>query len=292
MVSHIISRLVVVTVGTLYPAYRSFKAMKTKNVREYVKWMMYWVVFACFLAVETVADIFVSWAIPFYYELKIVFVIWLLWPVTKGSSILYRKFVHPYLIKNEKDIDKYLASAADKGFDVMRRFSRSGLQMATSTVLQSNIVSKGQQLVQAYANVTVPSSANAEIQGGNQDTTDAARTDETDPLTFLPDSNVPFTDDPDSTHSTKSNFLCSDESSLNVPVINSLDAYAPQQMVTRQKHSRATSANKKVEGDRVQRRQQPSVPTEHKQGVTGRRVTVKSTLPTATKRSSTKNYQG
>ena len=35
-----------------------------------------------------------------------------------------------------------MASAADKGFDVMRRFSRSGLQMATSTVLQSNIVSK------------------------------------------------------------------------------------------------------------------------------------------------------
>ena len=39
---------------------------------------------------------------PFYYELKIVFVIWLLSPATKGSSVLYRKFVHPELMKREE----------------------------------------------------------------------------------------------------------------------------------------------------------------------------------------------
>jgi len=40
--------------------------------------------------------------LPFYYELKIVFVLWLLSPATNGSSILYRKFVHPQLSKREK----------------------------------------------------------------------------------------------------------------------------------------------------------------------------------------------
>ncbi len=39
---------------------------------------------------------------PFYFELKIAFVIWLLSPYTKGSSVLYRKFVHPTLSKKEK----------------------------------------------------------------------------------------------------------------------------------------------------------------------------------------------
>lgn len=38
---------------------------------------------------------------PFYYEFKIVFVLWLLSPATKGSSVLYRKFVHPQLTKRE-----------------------------------------------------------------------------------------------------------------------------------------------------------------------------------------------
>lgn len=40
--------------------------------------------------------------VPFYYELKIAFVVWLLSPYTKGSSLLYRKFVHPTLSSKEK----------------------------------------------------------------------------------------------------------------------------------------------------------------------------------------------
>jgi len=39
--------------GTLYPAYASYKAVRTKDVKEYVKWMMYWIVFAIFTSVET-----------------------------------------------------------------------------------------------------------------------------------------------------------------------------------------------------------------------------------------------
>jgi hypothetical protein len=41
---------------------------------------------------------------PFYYELKIIFLIWLISPVSRGSlgsSLLYRKLVHPNLMKKE-----------------------------------------------------------------------------------------------------------------------------------------------------------------------------------------------
>lgn len=62
-----------------------------QDVREYVKWMMYWIVFALFCFVETITDVIVSFWFPFYYELKIIFVFWLLSPWTKGASILYRK---------------------------------------------------------------------------------------------------------------------------------------------------------------------------------------------------------
>ncbi|MEQ2233973.1 hypothetical protein ILYODFUR_027215, partial [Ilyodon furcidens] len=58
MVSWIISRLVVLVFGTLYPAYSSYKAVKTKDVREYVKWMMYWIIFALFTTVEVFTDMF------------------------------------------------------------------------------------------------------------------------------------------------------------------------------------------------------------------------------------------
>lgn len=64
--------------------------------------MMYWIVFALFTCAETFTDIFLSFWFPFYYEIKIILVIYLLSPATKGSSILYRKFVHPALTKREQ----------------------------------------------------------------------------------------------------------------------------------------------------------------------------------------------
>ena len=37
-----------------------------------------------------------------YYELKVVFVIWLLSPATRGSDVLYRLYIHPYVTQHEQ----------------------------------------------------------------------------------------------------------------------------------------------------------------------------------------------
>lgn len=120
--------------GTLYPAYASYKAVRTKKDNEYVskavrdlttfetqreqfskhfrsiwlfsfqlKWLMYWIVFAFFTSCETFTDVLLSW-LPFYYEMKVLVVLWVLSPATEGSSVLYRNFVHPMLNKREKVI--------------------------------------------------------------------------------------------------------------------------------------------------------------------------------------------
>ncbi|KAM4724201.1 receptor expression-enhancing protein 1 isoform 2-T2 [Anableps anableps] len=141
MVSWIISRLVVLVFGTLYPAYSSYKAVKTKDVKEYVKWMMYWIIFALFTTVEVFTDMFLCW-LPFYYELKIAFVVWLLSPYTKGSSVLYRKFVHPTLSSKEKDIDEYICQAKDKSYDTLVHFGRKGLNVAATAAVMA--AAKGQ----------------------------------------------------------------------------------------------------------------------------------------------------
>ncbi|XP_062568282.1 receptor expression-enhancing protein 2-like isoform X5 [Saccostrea cucullata] len=127
--------------GLLYPAYASFKAIRTKNVKEYVKWMMYWIVFALFSAVETFTDVLLSW-LPFYYEVKILFVVWMLLPVTKGSSYLYKKFVHPHLAKREKEIDDYIDQYSKKGYTTLLSLGSRGLTYATNVVVTTAI--KGQ----------------------------------------------------------------------------------------------------------------------------------------------------
>jgi len=144
MVSGLISRGVILVFGTLYPAYASYKAVKTKNVKEYVKWMMYWIVFAFFTTIETFADMFIAW-LPFYYELKILFVLWLLSPATKGASIVYRKIIHPQLTKREKDIDSYISKASDQGYSALLSLGSRGFNYVTNVAVSTAL--KGQATV-------------------------------------------------------------------------------------------------------------------------------------------------
>ncbi|KAL3243510.1 hypothetical protein MRX96_020565 [Rhipicephalus microplus] len=129
MISTVLSRLIILLFGVLYPAYASYKAVKNKDVRAHLQWMMYWIVFAFFTCIETVSDIFISFWMPFYYEFKILFVLWLLSPATKGSSILYRRF----------EIDELIEKAKEQGYATMLLLGSRGLSYATSVVLQTAI---------------------------------------------------------------------------------------------------------------------------------------------------------
>ncbi|KAG1655411.1 Receptor expression-enhancing protein 4 [Nymphon striatum] len=102
-----------------------------------VKWMMYWIVYALFTCIETFADIFASFWLPFYYELKILFVLWLISPYTEGSSFLYRKFIHPKLDKHEQEIDEYILQFREKGYEKLLALGNKGISMASNVVLQT-----------------------------------------------------------------------------------------------------------------------------------------------------------
>ncbi|XP_026825520.1 uncharacterized protein LOC105280991 isoform X3 [Ooceraea biroi] len=163
--------------GTLYPAYASYKAVRTKNVKEYVKWMMYWIVFALFTCAETFTDVFFSFWFPFYYEIKIILVLWLLSPATKGSSILYRRFVHPALIRREAEIDEALARATEQGYTAVLHLGTKGVNYATTVLMQTAIKGGGglvQQLRKSYS----LSDLTGEKEDENRNTPDAR--DETD----------------------------------------------------------------------------------------------------------------
>ncbi|XP_076761568.1 uncharacterized protein LOC143429718 isoform X2 [Xylocopa sonorina] len=154
MISSIVSRLVILVFGNLYPAYASYKAVRTKNVKEYVKWMMYWIVFALFTCAETFTDVFFSFWFPFYYEIKTILVIWLLSPATKGSSILYRRFVHPALIRREAEIDEALARATEQGYTAVLHLGSKGVNYATTVLMQTAIKGGGglvQHLKKSYS---------------------------------------------------------------------------------------------------------------------------------------------
>lgn len=138
MLSGFLSKLTILVFGTLYPAYRSYKAIKNKDVRGYVRWMMYWTIYALFITIEMCTDIFLSW-FPLYFEIKILFVLWLIAPATKGSSFLYRKFLHPRLVKHEVSIDKYIEDVKADSYATVMKIGRKGLSAAGDTILKTAV---------------------------------------------------------------------------------------------------------------------------------------------------------
>jgi hypothetical protein len=60
--------------------------------------LTYWVVFSAFSIVEIFTDVILFW-FPFYYTLKIFFLVWLQHPSTRGAEYLYRNFLRAQFLR-------------------------------------------------------------------------------------------------------------------------------------------------------------------------------------------------
>ena len=77
-------------IGTVYPAYLSFKAIETPETEDDKQWLTYWVVYSVYCVVDDFTDVLLFW-VPFYYVLKLVVLVWLVWPRTRGALFIYEK---------------------------------------------------------------------------------------------------------------------------------------------------------------------------------------------------------
>ena len=72
-----LAKEIAILVGTLYPVLKSVQALQTDtDVEDDKTWLTYWMCFGCL----TVADMHVGWIleiIPFYYTMKLFFLVWL-----------------------------------------------------------------------------------------------------------------------------------------------------------------------------------------------------------------------
>ena len=75
-------------VGTVYPAFWTIKSLEQNLIEEQKKWLTYWVVFGSFIIVDMGSPVIVKF-IPFYFVLKILFLMWLFMPGSNGCTIVY-----------------------------------------------------------------------------------------------------------------------------------------------------------------------------------------------------------
>ncbi|KAI9209894.1 TB2/DP1, HVA22 family-domain-containing protein [Polychytrium aggregatum] len=91
--------------GYLYPAYLSYKALQQQDTFMLQQLLVHWVVIGLYTVAEIIADIFLFW-FPFYCQLKLFFVLWLVLPRTCGTMILYQNKILPFFRTNEGQIDE------------------------------------------------------------------------------------------------------------------------------------------------------------------------------------------
>jgi receptor expression-enhancing protein 5/6 len=98
-----LEKLITNLVGTVYPAFWTIKSIESKTDDD-KRWLTYWVVFGFFTIVDMFSG-FILKFIPFYFFLKICFLIILFMPNSQACNIVYKLFVVRVFKTFEQDID-------------------------------------------------------------------------------------------------------------------------------------------------------------------------------------------
>ena len=94
-------------VGFAYPAYASVAAIESTDKTDDTQWLTYWVVFAFFCVFENFTDYILYW-VPFYYAIKVTFLVWCMIPKYRGAVQVYNSVIQPLFKKHESAIDAAL----------------------------------------------------------------------------------------------------------------------------------------------------------------------------------------
>ena len=126
-------------VAYLYPGYASYKTLSQRpaNEADIERWLMYWSIIGCVVAVESV-EWLINWSVlpsksislthrsdcecvspsrlPLYHLAKTIFILYLVLPQTKGSSYLYTRHLQPFFHTYEPQIDATLFSLKARSY--------------------------------------------------------------------------------------------------------------------------------------------------------------------------------
>lgn len=87
------------TVMLLYPLYASVQAMESPSKLDDEQWLAYWILYSFITLMEMVLESLIYW-IPIWYELKLLFIAWLVLPNFRGAAFIYDKLVREQLRKH------------------------------------------------------------------------------------------------------------------------------------------------------------------------------------------------
>ncbi|KAF8752730.1 hypothetical protein HU200_011868 [Digitaria exilis] len=73
--------------------------METSSKLDDEQWLAYWILYSFITLMEMVLQSLIYW-IPLWYELKLLFMAWLVLPNFRGAAFIYNKFVREQVKKH------------------------------------------------------------------------------------------------------------------------------------------------------------------------------------------------
>ncbi|KAL6521188.1 hypothetical protein OROGR_017757 [Orobanche gracilis] len=137
MIGELITSCLVLVLGYAYPAFQCFKTVEKNRVEipELRFWCQYWIIVAVITILEKIGDVFVSW-MPMYGEMKLALFIYLWYPKTKGTGVVYDTLLRPYVSKHEIDIDRSLIEFRDRAWNLAIYYWHNCTELGSTKIFQ------------------------------------------------------------------------------------------------------------------------------------------------------------
>ena len=148
---NLFSKYITCLVGVTLPTYWSIKAIESEDYTDEKQWLTYWTIFGLFTLLDQFAS-FILRIFPFYFIVKIVFLIWCFMPNTMGALFIYNKLVAPYFKKYEEKIDKKIEKFIQEG--KLRGKNKNQLRKEALKLIkkEEELINKGAEFVENIIN--------------------------------------------------------------------------------------------------------------------------------------------
>ncbi|KAI9076386.1 hypothetical protein K1719_028549 [Acacia pycnantha] len=137
MLGEFITKSLILLLGYAYPGFKCYQTIERNRVQndELRFWCQYWVLVAFLTVLEAVADIFISW-VPMYGELKLALFIYMWYPKTKGTGVIYDAVLRPYVTSHEHEIESKLLEWRTRIWDLAVFYLQNCSDFGQSAFLQ------------------------------------------------------------------------------------------------------------------------------------------------------------
>lgn len=119
----ILGSLITKMIATLYPGFCTIKSLQNnKNKKEY---LTYWVIYGCFIIFDKFSNLIIK-IVPFYFILKILFLIWMIIPGSNGVKIVYNFIILKLFRLIENTLDYYFSGSKALTNEIIKKTKIEG----------------------------------------------------------------------------------------------------------------------------------------------------------------------